>query len=120
MPLSATITDTKLWLTLHPVASPPETMPAEQFSTPEPNLTVSTAGFSIELLGRTGIRYTEGNRSMFIDSEMLALPRTFAIFADSIKAWNPPHQDEALTAEDRGRIIENVRRALEARGSHLQ
>jgi hypothetical protein len=92
----------------------------EQFSTPEPNVTVSTAGFSVEFLGRTGIRYTDGERSMFIDSEVLAIPRTVAVFEPSIKAWNPPHRDEPVTALDRAHIIDNLRKALASRGSHLQ
>src|SRR5262249_28259654 len=37
----------------------------EWFSEPEPNvIESSTEGFTVKVLGRTGMRYTEGNRSV--------------------------------------------------------
>jgi hypothetical protein len=44
----------------------------EHFSEPEPNVIESSTGFSVRVLGRTGMRYTEGERSVWIDSEVLA------------------------------------------------
>src|SRR5262245_49392708 len=35
------------------------------------NLYVSSDGFSMEVLGRTGLRYREAGREMFVDSEVL-------------------------------------------------
>jgi hypothetical protein len=35
------------------------------------NVVESDEGFSIEVLGRTGIKYTEGEKTMFVDSEVL-------------------------------------------------
>jgi hypothetical protein len=32
-------------------------------------------GFSVEVLGRTGLRYREAGRQMFVDSEVLTGPR---------------------------------------------
>jgi hypothetical protein len=40
----------------------------EQFSEPAANVIESTEGFSVKVLGRTGMRYTEGTRSVWIDS----------------------------------------------------
>jgi hypothetical protein len=42
----------------------------ESFSEPEPNVIESSQGFSVRVLGRTGMRYTEGCRSVEIDSEV--------------------------------------------------
>jgi len=38
----------------------------EWFSEPEPNVIQDSAGFSINVLGRTGLGYTEGGRSFWI------------------------------------------------------
>jgi hypothetical protein len=44
------------------------------FTSPRPNLCESSDGFSVEVLGRTGLRYCEGGRQMFVDSEVLSGP----------------------------------------------
>lgn len=49
---------------------------SEWFSEPRANLIESDAGFSVEVLGQTGIRYSEGGRTAFVDSEVLAEPAT--------------------------------------------
>jgi hypothetical protein len=46
---------------------------------PEPNLIESSAGFSVRVLGRTGMRYIEGGRSVWIDSEVLGKPGAIAL-----------------------------------------
>jgi hypothetical protein len=94
----------------------------EQFSEPEPNVIESTAGFAVRVLGRTGIRYTEGDRSAWIDSEVLAKPGpgAIALFADRIRGWESPPGSGELTADDRARIVANVKRAFEACGYELQ
>jgi hypothetical protein len=91
-----------------------------KFSAPRPNLIQSDSGFSVEVLGRTGMRYVEGDRSMFVDSEVLAKPCAIALWRESIKRWDPPHDAEAVGPEDRSRIIENIQRAFESQGHELQ
>jgi hypothetical protein len=59
----------------------------EHFSEPEPNVIASSAGFAVRVLGRTGMRYLEGGRSVWIDSEVLATARSIAMHVDSMKAW---------------------------------
>jgi len=90
------------------------------FSAPRPNLIESDSGFSIEVLGRTGMRYVEGDRSMFVDSEVLAKPGAMALWGETIKGWDPPHDAEVVGPDDRLRIIENIRRAFESQGYELQ
>jgi hypothetical protein len=92
----------------------------ERFSEPEANLIESTAGFSVRVLGRIGLRYTEGQRSVRIDSEVLAKPRAIALFKDSIRAWEGPGGAEQLNDDDRDRVTSNIKRAFESCGYELE
>lgn len=92
-----------------------------RFSNPRPNLYQSDEGYSVELLGRTGMRYIEGDRSMFVDSEVLATPGfKIATRLSVIKHWERPHENDAVSVEDRSRIVRNIRLALEWQGFQLQ
>ena len=91
---------------------------AEHFSAPRPNLIESDTGFSAEVMGRTGIRYREGARSVLVDAEVLT-KRGIALWSRSIKQWEPPHQADRLEAADRVRILENLRRAFASQGELL-
>ena len=92
---------------------------SEWFSEPESNLIESNVGFSIKVLGRTGLRYIEGDRSVWIDSEVLAKPGAMALFKDSIKMWEGKRSGPVSTA-DRDRIASNIKRAFEFCGYELQ
>lgn len=93
---------------------------AETFSEPEPNVIESSAGFSVTVLGRTGMQYTEGRRSVRIDSEVGgASTPVIAMFTESIRVWEAPDYPEAVTAADRDRIVGNIKRAFAARGREL-
>lgn len=91
----------------------------EWFSEPEPNLIESNAGFSVRVLGQTGLLYTEGNRSVWINSEVLAKPGAAAMFKDSIKTWEGEGGGPASEA-DRDRIASNIKRAFEFCGYELE
>lgn len=91
----------------------------EHFSEPEPSVIESSTGFSVRVLGRTGMRYTEGGRSVWIDSEVLATPRAIAMFKESIRAWEGPDSGEVSAAE-RDRITGNIKRAFDACGYDLR
>ncbi len=82
----------------------------------------SDEGFSVKTLGRTGIRYTEKTKSMFIDSEFMATtnPIVIVILKNSIKTWNPPHSSEEINDAKREIIIDNVSRALRFRGIEVE
>jgi hypothetical protein len=90
------------------------------FTIPKVNVVASDEGFSVEVLGRTGIEYREGSKSAFVDSEVLATGYGIAIFKDSIKGWRPPHDKEAISTEDRQRILDNIRRAITFRNQPVQ
>lgn len=57
---------------------------------------------------------------MFVDSEVLAKPGAIALWRESVKRWDPPHDAEAVGPEARSRIIENIQRAFESQGHELQ
>ena len=69
----------------------------------------SSEGFTVETVGRMGIRYTEPGKDFVIDAEGLAIPG-FGIYPSSIPG------DEA----EKDRIVDNVRRALASMGLVLQ
>jgi hypothetical protein len=87
------------------------------FTIPRANVIASDDGFSVEVLGRTGVRYVERGRTMTIDSEVLAGPSGLVIYTDSINKW-----DDGETVDDvtRQRIVENARAAFRFRGLEIQ
>jgi hypothetical protein len=50
------------------------------FTSPRANFYESSDGFSVELLGRTGFRYREAGRQMFVDSEVLTEVSGMAVY----------------------------------------
>lgn len=92
----------------------------EHFWEPEPNVIESSAGFSVRVLGRTGMRYQEGDRSVWIDSEVLATPRAIAMFSPSIRVWESPDDPGPVSDAERDRIVANCQRAFAACGYALE
>jgi hypothetical protein len=72
-----------------------------------PNQIVSSDGFSVRVLGRTGIEYQEEARIAFIDSEVLASPG-MVIYKDSISGWRPPHEHEVIPNDKKVEILDRV------------
>lgn len=86
-------------------------------SMPRPNL-YKEAGYSVEILGRTGMRYREAGRSVFVDSEIIVTSRDGMVaYWNSIKRWDPPNELDSLDEADRDRIMQNIRHAFESRES---
>ena len=79
---------------------------------PDTNLFVSDSGFSVEVLGRSGMLYREGERVMRVESEIGAPGSGMAIWAKSIKAWRAPFDKEPMTDEKRESIIRNISEAI--------
>jgi hypothetical protein len=71
----------------------------------------SDPGFRVTLLGRNGLRYTEGDRTLVVESEWL-VPRGIGITRGSIVRWDPPYDQETIEEADRDRIIANIRKGL--------
>jgi len=49
--------------------------------------------FSVEVLGRTSLRYREADQQMFIDSEVLTGPSATAVYKDTIQKLNSPYNN---------------------------
>ena len=80
------------------------------------NTISSDEGFAIKVLhGRGGLRYTEGDRSVEVDSEFLA-DRGIMLYKRSILIWESPIGNVAVSEEERDRIIRNVCRAFKFDG----
>jgi len=89
------------------------------FSEPTVNVIQHRSGFSVKVLGRTGILYSEQDRTMHVDSEVLASPG-MAIYVKSIRAWDPPYQDVSVTPEDSIRIVRNICAAIAWKGESVE
>ena len=87
------------------------------FTSPRPNLYESSDGFSVEVLGRTGLRYREDGRQMFVDSEVLTGSFGMAVYKDTIQNWDPPNDKIPITDSDRDRILNNIRDAFVPKAS---
>jgi hypothetical protein len=83
------------------------------FNIPRVNVIESDEGFSVEVLGRTGLRYTQGDNSLFVDSEILAGTAGLAVYASQIKNWDSGNR---VDEEARKTILNNIRRAFDFRG----
>ena len=86
----------------------------EVFSEPEPNVIESSRGFSVRVLGRVGLEYAESGRTIWMDSEVLAIPRGIGIAPFSAKVWETPEGPNPLSDEDRARVAANIERAFRA------
>lgn len=75
------------------------------------NVVESDEGFSIKVLGRTGIEYAEGEKSMFVDSEILSGPHGMMVRKKSIIKWKGQNS-EPVDDKKRDEIVENIRRAF--------
>ena len=74
-------------------------------------------GFLVRILERTGIAYSEGNRTVHVESDILfSGPFRYVVYEDSIKKWDFPHSNESIVEETRKRIINNIRRAFAWQG----
>ena len=88
-------------------------------TSPRPNLYQSDSGFSVEVLGQTGLQYSEAGRTMFIDSEVLTGPTGMMVYRSSIVRWAPPHDTEQLSEQKRTQIVENITEAFRAHGFNI-
>lgn len=76
--------------------------------------------FSVKVLGRAGLRYSEGNRHMIIDGEMLVGPTAWVVYTDSITHWEAPYDAERIGAEKKLEIVENIRSTFRGWGMEIE
>jgi hypothetical protein len=73
----------------------------------------------VEILGQTKMLYTEGNRTVHLYSEAAANVDAIAVWRETIKRWDAPHDIEAIGDLDRDRILGNIERALRTTNTRL-
>jgi hypothetical protein len=72
---------------------------------------MASGQYGVTVLGRTGLRYRDGAKTVFIDAEMLAGAIDLVVYTNTIKAWEAT--SEAIGDAERAQIIANIRRVLE-------
>ncbi len=73
---------------------------------------VSDSGFEVKIKSRGALLYTEGNKSININSEYLAENGGIAVYANSIEYWNDQHKEEKISSQKKQQILDNVNEAL--------
>lgn len=86
----------------------------------KPNLYESSEGYSVEILGRTGLAYREGDKCALVDSEVLMPPAGILVYQDTITGWQSPYDLTSIGPEDRGRILRNIVEIMAAHGVDIQ
>jgi hypothetical protein len=78
---------------------------------------ISGPGCSVTVLGRAGLRYREGDRTIFVDGKMLTGEFDFVVYASSISAWES--SGERIAEAERKRIISNIEAAFRQNGMRV-
>ena len=91
------------------------------FRIPRVNVVESDEGFSVEVMGRTRLRYTQGDKTLLVDCEIQAYgsPIAIVIFKSSIQNWGPPYDKDLIDNATRDIIIDNIRRAFAFEGHKI-
>jgi hypothetical protein len=74
-------------------------------------------GCAVRILGRSGIRYREGENILLADGEMLSGSFDFVVYTNSIRAWEG--SEVALTEERRQQIVGNMKAVFSSHGLHI-
>jgi hypothetical protein len=93
-------------------------MRCRMFRIPKVNVIESDEGFSIKVEMRRLV-YTEGPKTLFIESEILSSPGNIGIWKDSIVHWEYPYHQAPINEKKRKEIIENIRRAFHWKGETI-
>ena len=87
------------------------------FRSENPNIIISSEGFSVQILGFTGLRYEEKQDCLRVNSEVLASPHGIVVYQSSIKKWDSGRE---IDEKKRDQIINNICRAFASRGVEVE
>lgn len=90
------------------------------FFSPGPNIIESDEGFSVEILDRDHIRYTEGPKTMRLYAEVLTGAAGWSLYPNSIRAWDPPYSEVKIDREEHDEIVEKIRQAFRFWGYEIK
>jgi hypothetical protein len=79
----------------------------------KPNLVQSDEGFSVQTTGWTGIIYTQGEKTINVDSEFLMGPQYDIVVNANIKKWD---SGDEISDSERKLVVNNIVRALRFQG----
>lgn len=68
----------------------------------------------VTILGRSGLVYREGARTVNVDGEMLTGSHDFVVYVDSIRTWED--SGDAIDAKERQRILSSIESAFRQQG----
>ena len=88
------------------------------FKIPHVNVIECDEGYSVKV-EMTRLIYSEGSKNLYINSEILASPGNIAIYKKSLRAWNPPYDNELIDENKREAIIDNIHRAFHWKGEWI-
>jgi len=89
------------------------------FTCNNPNIVVNDEGFSVQVLGMTGLRFQQDDRWLHVNSESLASPHGLVVYRSSIKKWAEP-EGQPISPEEKTRIVENICRAFAFRNIEVK
>jgi hypothetical protein len=72
--------------------------------------------YKVKLKGRSGVEYSEGKKKIFIGSEFMSGSNGIVIYSDSLKAWQPPYDNEKLSINKIEKIKHNITEDLKGHG----
>ena len=72
------------------------------------NIVISHDGFVVEIVGARGLRYSEGHRTIEVDSELWGADRGMTIFAHSVRSWTSAEGATVVSQPDVERIVRNI------------
>lgn len=84
------------------------------------NVIESDEGFCIEILGRTGLHFTEKTKTYYVDSELLAGPSGLVVYKDNIRLLAQSSSNKAVDRHTVNDIVEKVRRAFRCLGFEIE
>ena len=76
--------------------------------------------YRVTMRGRSGVVYEEGGKTVNIEAELLTGEIDLVLYFDSIRHWQPPHEREVISQDEKWRIKENVTAALEGKGLSIE
>lgn len=64
----------------------------------------------------SGITVQIGNRTVNVSGDALILrpDAPYFVYSESIRAWQPPHEQEEFSAEDRDEVLRAIREYMES------
>lgn len=69
--------------------------------------------YKVIAMGRAGVTYSEGHKSVYIDGEMLmGGEHDILLRLSAVSAWDPPNEAELITDGDKKLIMERISKQL--------